>query len=112
MSTTDTNYAWITSGSTATSAATAHNLYGVYSALSQLSASEVLLVQVSASVGDMMISPGPATPATNNLGIPLFTSDAILTLPPIINSSASQITFARLTATNATAVWTIWRRTP
>ena len=112
MASLDPNYVFVTSGSTATSAATAHNIFGLYSALSQLSASEVLLIQVSASVGDMMLSPGPATQATNNIGIPIFTSDAILTLPPIINSSASQITFARLTATNSTAVWTIWRRAP
>jgi len=112
MSIGDTQYAWVNSGSTKTTSASAHNLYGSYGALSNLNASEVLLIQVSASVGDMMISPGPATPATNNIGIPLFTSDAILTLPPIQLSAASQISFCPMTATSTTAVWTIWRRTP
>src|SRR3990167_2562827 len=106
----DPNYNFVVAGSTGASAATAHNLYGTYGGLSQLNAKEVLLIQIGASVGDLNLSPGPATPATNNIGLTVFTSDPILSLPPMLISDASQITFANLSTTNATANWAIWRR--
>lgn len=108
----DPNYAFVSGGCTATSATTAHNLYGTYGGLSNLNAKEVLLILVSASGGDMRLSLNPAGQATNDSSLRIFTTASTFDLPPMTVDNASQITFAREGANNPIAFWTIMRRVP
>ena len=108
----DVRYTLVSNGSTATSAASAHNLYGVYGGLSQLNANEVLQIMVSASGTDVRLSLDPTTGATNDLGLRVFAAASVFDLPTMSVADASQITFAREAAQNPTMFWTIMRRVP
>lgn len=108
----DTHYSFWAGGSTATSAATAHNIYGTYNGLSNLSASEVLVIRVYASGGDLRLSLDPTVGATNDSPFRLFVSSSGLDLSRMSVANASQITFARETANNPVAIWHIMRRIP
>jgi hypothetical protein len=108
----DTNYVFIAGGSTATSAATAHNLFGKFGGLSNLNASEVLLLVVCASGGDARLSLDPAAGATNDTALRLFSAGCNFDLPPMTVANASQITFAREGANNPAIFWTALARVP
>ena len=106
----DTRYSFLAGGSTATSAATAHNLFGIYGGLSRINQDDVLNILVSASGGDYRLSLNPAGPATNDSSLRIFSAASLFDLPPLAVSEASQITFAREGANNPVAFWTILRR--
>ena len=108
----DVYYTWVATGSRSTSAATAHNLFGTYGGLSDLSASEVILVQAFASGGDFRLSANPAIGATNNTGFFVGMTASLVDLKPMSRDQASQITMAREGANNPTAQWVIWLRVP
>ena len=108
----DTYFTWVNTGSRVTSAATAHNIFGTYGGLSDLSASEVIVLQVLASGGDFRLSANPAVGATDDVGLFIGVSASIVDLPPMVRNEASQITIAREGANNPVAQWVIWRRVP
>lgn len=108
----DKTFVYITSSSTATSAATAHNLFGAYQGLSLLGNDEAVFVQLFASAADIRLSADPDTPATNGTGLRLTTAASNYDLPPMRVGDASQITIAREAGNNASPLWTIWRRRP
>jgi len=108
----DKSFQYLVSGSTVTSAATAHNLFGSYGGLSDLSASEVIFVTIFASGGGLRISADPAVGATDDVGLRLTTAGSNYDLPPMKVTHASQITFARETDSNPNPLWTIWVRRP
>ena len=108
----DTYYKWVATGSTVTSAATAHNLFSTYGGLSNLSASEVISIQVVASGADLRLSADPTVGATDDIGLFVGISASIVELPPMIRTDASQITFARESANNPVVQWVVWRRVP
>jgi len=108
----DKTFNWLASGSTATSAATAHNLFGAYTGLSQLHPEEAVFVQIATTLADIRISGSAGSPATNNTGLRLTVSASTYDLPPVRAANASELTFAREAATNATALWTLWARKP
>ena len=103
---------WVSSGSTATSAATAHNLFGTYNGLSLINSDEAVFVQIATTLADIRISGSAGSPATNNTGLRITVSASTYDLPPIRAANASEITFAREAATNATALWSLWVRRP
>src|SRR3990167_3434675 len=104
----DVSFEWIRSGSTATSAATAHLLFGAYNALSNLNSKDVLLIQVQASAANLRI--GPSGSPTNNIGLRVIVTDPYIDLPPMQAGNASLLHFARTATNDATADWIIWRR--
>ena len=108
----DRVFNWIASGSTATSAATAHNLFGTYNGLSLINADEAMFVQISATLADIRISGSAGSPATNNTGLRITVSASNYDLPPVRAGNASELTFVREGATNATILWTLWVRKP
>ncbi len=112
MAAKDTNYVLLAGGSTATSAATAHNIYGTYGGLSNLSASEVLILLVSACAGDLRLSLDPTKGATNDTALRLFGAGSTFDIPPMTNANASQITMAREGANNPVLFWTALVRVP
>ncbi len=113
MAAKDTNYVLIAGGSTATSAAGAHNIFGVYNALSNISANEVLILVVSASGGDLRLSLNPAGGATNDTALRLFNAGSAFDVPPMTVANASQITMSRETGTNNPVIfWTAMVRVP
>lgn len=106
----DTRYSFLAGGSTATSAATAHRLYGIYGGLSLLNQDDVLNILVSASGGDCRMSLNPAAGATNDTSLRIFSAASLFDLPPMAVSEASQITIAREGSNNPVVFWTILRR--
>ncbi len=112
MAAKDTNYVWLAGGSTATSAATAHNIYGNFGGLSNVSASEVLLLIVSSSGGDARLSLDPTKGATNDTALRLFSAGCNFDLPPMAVVNASQITVAREGANNPVIFWSALVRVP
>ena len=112
MSAGDKSFSFHVAGSTVTSAATAHNLFGTYQGLSLLNASEVVFVQVFASGGDLRLSANSASPATNDTGLRITTATSNYDLPPMRIPVASSITIAREGANNPNPLWTIWVRIP
>ena len=112
MSAGDKSFQYVISGSTVTSAATAHNLFGNYGGLSDLSASEVIFVTLFASGGDLRISADPAIGATDNTGLRITTAGSNYDLPPMKVTHASQMTFAREGTNNPNPLWTVWVRRP
>ena len=109
-------YSWIATGSTATTSSGVNGLFGSYSGLSLLSTSEVVILQVVASGGDLRLSANPAVGATNNIGMFVGISASVVDLPSMLRTEASQITFTREIASevsnNPTAQWVLWRRVP
>ena len=108
----DPSYRFVGGGSTATSAAAAHNLFGTFQGLSALNATDVLLIMVSASGGDARLSLDPTRGATNDTSLRLFSSASTFDLPPMTVANASQITFAREGANNPVIHWTTLARVP
>ncbi len=95
MAAKDVNFSYLAGGSANTLNPDAVNLFGNVSALSQISASEVLLILVSASGGDVRLSLDPTKPATNDTSLRIFNSASVFDLPPMTAANASQISFAR-----------------
>ena len=113
MAATDPNFVFFSGGCTATSAATAHNLFGsAYQGLSRLNQGEVVLVILSASGGDTRISLNPAGQATNDTSLRLQSAASLFDLPPMTVQNASQITFAREGTNNPVLFWTVLTRVP
>ena len=108
----DKNFVYVLSGSMATSASTAHNLFGSYQGLSLLGNEEAVFIQVFASAADIRLSADPATSATNNTGLRLTTAGSNYDLPPMRVGDASRITIAIEGSNNASPMWTVWRRSP
>jgi hypothetical protein len=105
----DVHYKWITSGSCATSANTAHNFYGTYSGLSQLNADEVVHLQIAATGQPLRI--GLEGQLTNNNGYRITTIASMVDIPPIKASDASAMQFINdASGLNASALFVIWRR--
>src|SRR3990167_3977245 len=104
----------LTSGSTATSAGTAHLLFGTYNGLSQLSNSDVVLVSVGDSAGGVFTIQG------NNLGIineglkiaPATTGEPAWFLMQMRAGDASGLHIFRITTNNGIADWSVFRRLP
>jgi hypothetical protein len=109
----DTNYIWLAGGSTATSAATAHNIFGTYNGLSSLNANEVVILMVSACAGDLRVSLNPAGGATNDTSLRIFQAASTFDIPPMTVANASQITMARETGSNNPVLfWAAMIRVP
>ena len=109
----DPKFSLLASGSMATSAAAAHNIFGNYGGLSNQNANEVISLIVSASGGDLRISLDPTTVATNDTALRLFSGGSLFDIPPMTITNASQITVARETGTNNPVVyWSAVVRTP
>ena len=95
----------IGSGSTATSAVGAHNLFGNFGGLSALSDLDVINIQMSvtgdsASVGFL----------NNNVGERVTPATSLIELRPMRNLLASSLLFSREEATNVTAHWVAWSK--
>ena len=104
----DPSYAYISGGSTATSAATPHDLYGgLYGGLSDLNATDILLITLSASTG--LASIGPSGTGGQLAGFFLAPS-AVLTLPALTRNDASQLKIHRQVASNPVVYWSVWSR--
>lgn len=112
MAATDVNYLYVGGGSTATSAATAHNLFGNFGGLSLLAQQDVVLIMLSTSGGDARLSLNPAQPATNDTSLRIFAAASLFDVPPMLVSNASQITFAREGSNNPIIHWTALVRKP
>lgn len=109
----DTSYEWISAGSTATSADTAHVLYGTYNGLSDLNAGEVLIIDVHASVNDLFLLPSDAASGVQAGRFISGSETGFQSLMPLRRSDASQLHIINKTAgENGTAFWTIWTRRP
>lgn len=108
----DTSYTWLAGGSTATSAAGAHNIFGTYGGLSSINANEVIILMVSACAGDLRLSLDPTKGATNDTSLRLFGAASTFDIPPMTVSNASQITMAREGANNPVLFWGAIVRTP
>ena len=106
------NYEYIVSGSTAVSAATAHNLFGGYQGLSLHNNEEVAFIQVSSSATDISLSADPAVAATNNTGLLLPISGSLFDLPALRMGDASLVTVIPVIGNNASPRWTVWIRRP
>ena len=103
------SYDWITSGSTATSAAGQRDFFGVYNGLSLLNQDDVVIVQIQASVNDLRV--GPKT-LTNNTGIPIGAYASLIDLPPMRVGLASGLQIAREGSADASMAWVAWRQLP
>ena len=109
-----TPHALLTSVSTATSAGTAHLLFGNYQGLSQLNNSEVVLLHVSASAG------GAYTIQNVNTGIvgegmmvnPAAIGEPAWFLLQMRAGDASGLHMFRFTTNNGIAGWSLFRRLP
>jgi hypothetical protein len=108
----DPRYTHQFGGSTVTSAAGAHLLFGNYTGLSLLNSNEVVNVLVSACAGDFRLSLNPSIAATNDSSLRIFSAASVFDLPPLSVGEASMITFAREGANNPVAFWTILKRVP
>lgn len=97
----------ISSGSTATSAATAHILFGSYQGLSTLGNNEVVNVQLVPTAADARVWDSTVT---NNTGLRLSVAASVFDLPPMRVGNASLLHFTRDGGTNSTMLWTIWSR--
>lgn len=105
----DIAYEWFSSGSTGASADTVHNLFGNYQGLSSLNSNEAVFVQLQSIDNDFRV--GPAGEVTNNTGLKITTT--WFDLPPLRAATASGLQFVNdQTATNASPMWVVWRRSP
>ena len=107
----DVSYNIIKSGSTATSANTVHNFFGVYGGLSDINNSEVMHVQVMSDGNEFRI--GAPGNVSNNIGQKIFPAASYVDLPPMRVGTASLLQFANANSgSNASANWMIWNRLP
>ena len=102
----DSNYVIVSAGSTATSAATAHSLFGSYTGLSLLNNDEVLNIQVYASANHLRLW---NTTVSNNVGFRVE-GNATAEWPAMRTGAASLLHIARETASDASANWTVFKR--
>lgn len=109
MSYGDTYYGIVTSGSTATSAATAHLLFGAYQGLSTLGQNEIVNIQLIATANDVRVW---NSTVTNNTGLRLTQSASAFDLPPMRAGEASGLHMVRDGSGNPTVLWTVWSRNP
>jgi hypothetical protein len=105
----DTHFEWVGSGSTATSANTAHGFFGAYGGLSDLNAAEVIHVQACASVYEYRLAPSAVI--TNNTGYKVSPTSSWNDIPPMRASNANAFQFMNeISGSNASAMWVVWRR--
>lgn len=104
----DTYYKYITSGSTATSAATSHKLLGAYDGLSLLNTRDVVHMQIFAN-GDTAII-GPSGSISNNIGFHLSPSASMVDFPPMNVGAVNDLHLFRSGSTDVSVTWTLWRR--
>ena len=115
MAAKDVNYSFLAAGCTNNINAGAANLFGNVSSLSVASTSEVLLLLVSASGGDVRLSLDPTKGATNDTPLRLFSAASVFDIPPMTIANASQISFARDgggSANTPVVFWTAMVRNP
>ena len=106
----DVTYSYILGGSTVTSAATPHDLYGgAYQGLSDLNVADVLMITLAASTGLATI--GPSGTGGQIPGMFLSPS-AQLNLLALTRDDASQLKVHRQTTNNPVIYWTVWARRP
>jgi hypothetical protein len=106
----DTYYQLLASGSTATSANTAHRLFGLYGGLSDLNAKDVVHIQATALSGNSF-RVGATNTLTNNNGLVISPSASLYDLPPIQAGTASGFHVVNDGAGgNASISWVVWRR--
>ena len=103
----DTYFEIFSSGSTATSAATAHSLFGGNGGLSSLNQQDVVNIQLNFTGADARVGD---TNLTNNTGLRLTMAASVFDLPPMRVGSASTLHMIRDAGTNATVLWTVWTR--
>lgn len=103
----DSFYIPVTAGSTATSAAGAHLLFGSYQGLSTLGNNEVVNVVIATVTADIRWWDSTVS---NNTGIRLTTAASSYDLPPMRVGTASQLHVSRDAGTNATVSWAVLRR--
>ncbi len=104
----DVSWEIFKSGSTATSAATVHSLFGNYQGLSILNAFDVVSVHVLTTGSTAFI--GTPGNVSNNIGLKLDPAASLVKLKDMRASLASQLQFARDDSTDTTARWVVWRR--
>lgn len=102
----DVYHSLLAAGSTATSAATAHLLFGNYAGLSDLHNDDVVNLVVSASANPAKLW---NSTVTNDVGFRVE-GGATVEWPPMRAGAASLLHVARETANNASMIWTITRR--
>ena len=111
-----TTYSLFAAGSTATSAATPHNLYGgTYTGLSAIPSDYGVRIVLASSNSPFRIQTGGSAPPGTPIGfggIYLAASPAISTLPDLLASDASQLHVIRALAENSVVYWQIWLRSP
>lgn len=107
----DPSYTLTLSGSTATSANTAHRLFGLNNSLSTLlNAKDVVFIQIVAASGQGLRIGHGAT-LTNNTGLQISIAASAYDLPPIQVGTASALHLARDGAgADASALWSVWSR--
>lgn len=108
MSYGDTYFRLVSTGSTATSAAGAHLLFGSYTGLSTLNNNAVVHFQLNAVTADARVWDNTVT--NDRGGLRITTSASIFDMPPMRAAEASLLHFARDTTTNTTLIWTVWER--
>lgn len=107
----DTNYTWISSGSTAASADTAHLLWGNYGGLSDLNADEVIHLQILASANNFYMLPFTDASATELGQRFVAGNDYYIDIPPMKVSAASQLHFRNaVNGSNGELLWVIYSR--
>lgn len=107
----DVNYVWVQSGSTATSVAAIHNLFGSYGGLSDLNSNDVLHLQAIARNEFAYV--GPSGSISNNFGFVLDPAASVVDFPPMKRTVLESFQFSRgASDSDATIFWTVWKRQP
>lgn len=103
------NFNFLRGGSTATSDATYHSLFGTYTGLSLLNTSDVVIVLVAASTGQ-----GTLATTLNSLDLLssqyFITPSGITETLPYVVGTASQMGLIRIGLNNPIVYWSIWTR--
>ena len=99
-------YRYQSGGSTATSAATGHLLFGAYQGLSLLANGHRVRIQVSASTGIAVLNGGAANAGTDGM---VLAPSNLYELPVVRAGDASQIQIARRDTNNPVVYWSIWK---
>lgn len=99
-------YRYQSGGSTATSAATGHLLFGAYNGLSLLVNGHRVKIQVGASTGIAALNGGAANAGTDGM---ILAPSSLYELPILRAGDASQIQIARQGANNPVVYWSIWK---
>lgn len=110
MSYGDPHFQWLQSGSTATSAAGAHDFFGIYGGLSDLNIAEVVHLQTEASTYEFRIAPSGFV--SNDIGMRITPAASMIDIPAMRVSDAKILQFANVGANNASAHWNLWIMAP